>query len=71
MVYESKSNKNELDINDLKQWIRNTLIFSIPTLVALQGLFVAGVDPKVVFGAAYSAFIGSLIDLGKKFIQGG
>lgn len=69
MSYRKTSNKNELDINDIKRWAKNTLIFSIPSLVIVHASIVGGADIKYAVGAVSAQVVASLIDLGKKFSQ--
>lgn len=75
-----QSKKWRLNQADLMKWLKNTLLFSSPAilavLVALSGsisqghLFPTRVDLTFALGAGYSAMLGSLIDLFRKFSAG-
>ncbi len=75
----NQSPTNSMNHGDWKQWGKNTLLFSAPALLAflmtLQGAVVQGSPPTheqllFAFGAGYSALLGSIIDLVKKYTAG-
>ena len=73
----AKSKENSLSTQDLKNWGKNVLLFSTPAvlafLLALQGSIANGrflpnqQELTFAFGAGYSALLGAIIDLVKKY----
>lgn len=61
------STKKRLKKMNWKRWGRNLLLFSAPALLALLTALQGGSSLEFALGAAYSAFLGSLIDLVSKF----
>ncbi len=67
------SPQNELTSSDWKKWGKNTLIFSIPTILALltslqsiitgESVFPSHTQLVFVVGSAYQALLASTIDL--------
>ena len=64
------SKRFELNEADVKKWVRNTLIFSAPAMLAFLMALQAGGSPEFAAGAAYSAFLAAGIGLRKEFIKG-
>lgn len=63
-----QSDKFKLSSEDINKWIRNTLLFSSPAILAFLIALQGGADFDFAKGAAFSALLGSAIDLVKKFI---
>ena len=61
------SQKYSLTTYDLERWVRNTIIFSIPALIATLTSLQSGQNLEFALGAGYSALLGSLIDLARKY----
>lgn len=64
------SASGEMNKDDWKKWALNTVIFSIPALLAFLSALQTGGDFKFALGAGYSALIGSIIDFIKKYQAG-
>ena len=65
-----QSNKNSLSREDVGKWLKNTMIFSAPALLAFLVALQGGSDMQFALGAGYSALIGATIDLIKKYQAG-
>lgn len=64
------SKKFDLNLLDIKKWIKNTLLFSSPAIFAFLTALQGGQSLDFALGAAYSAVLAAGIDLTKKFIAG-
>lgn len=65
-----QSNKFNLNTADWKKWVRNTLLFSSPAILAFLVSLQAGGSFSLALGMASQALIAAGIDLTKKFIGG-
>ena len=65
------SNKYSLDQEDIKKWGINIFRFVlIPSVVAFLIALQGGVDMQVAWGVAFGTGYTSIIDLGRKFLNG-
>lgn len=64
------SAKDSLNAIDWKQWAKETLIFSIPAILAVLMALQGGADWKYAAGAGWSALLAALINLLKKYSSG-
>lgn len=62
--------KDTLTKEDIKKWLKNTLVFSLPAVLVLLSSLQSGGDLHIALGAAYSALLASLIDLLRKYSSG-
>lgn len=54
-----------------KKWLKNALLYSSPSLLALLTALQSGASLEFAMGAFYSALLGTLIDGIKKFREAG
>jgi hypothetical protein len=62
-----QSQKNSLNLADMKQWAKETIIFSSPAIIIFLTTYQAKGDWHIALGAAYSAILTSLINLFSKY----
>ena len=66
-----KSNKYSLNSEELGKWAFNVFRFVfIPTAIAFLTALQGGVDIKIAWGVAVGTGYTSIVDLGRKFLQG-
>lgn len=64
------SPQGKVNVEDLKSWGRNALVFSSPALVVFFAQLQMGVSLKQASLLALYVFYGLLVDLFKKFNEG-
>lgn len=64
------SSKDTLNTSDLIKWVKETLIFSTPAILAILVALQGGLDWRLALGAGYSALLAALINLLKKYSSG-
>lgn len=65
-----QSKSGSLNINDIKKWGKNILVFSSPLLIIFLTAVQNGMPIKVAALLLYAALIQAIIDLLKKYIAG-
>lgn len=66
----SMSNKNSLNLADIKTWIEETLVFSSPAILAFLIALRGGMNWQMALGAGYSALLTAAINLLIKYKSG-
>lgn len=69
MVKKEESRVNTLNRTEALRWLKNTLLFSSPAILAFLTGLQSG-DFRFALGAGYSALLSALIDLVRKFKEG-
>lgn len=64
-----KSGRVELNNEDVKKWVKNTIIFLAPALLVFLTAVQAGVPVQQALLAVYTYMLNVVIDLLKKFIS--
>ncbi len=58
-----------IDLDDIKKWAYNVLIFSSPAIVIGLTAYEGAIDSDAAVAVGASAFFGAMVDLIKKFCQ--
>lgn len=69
-VQQGLPQKDTLAWSDIRAWLKETFIFSIPAIVAILTSLAGGMDWRIALGAGYSALGTSLMNLYGKYKAG-
>lgn len=65
-----QSKKFQLNKQDIKKWLANTVIFLAPALIVFSTALQSGSTPKQASWILWLWFLNTLVDASKKYIKG-